>query len=86
MFSLSSELLRIVYIVYNVHHIQYKTSLKTMPSLNVNLNKKININQTISNFSQNFYISRYTKDFSKFTSSPILILLKFDLLIVSIEI
>lgn len=52
-------------IMYNVHHIQYKTSLKTMPSLNVNLNKKININQTISNFSPNFYISHYTKDFSK---------------------
>tara|TARA_B110000967_G_scaffold189667_1_gene213571 strand:+ start:4199 stop:5272 length:1074 start_codon:yes stop_codon:yes gene_type:complete len=52
-------------IVYNVHHIQYKTSLKTMPSLNVNLNKKINVNQTISNISHNFYISNYTKDFNK---------------------
>ena len=64
-------------IAYNVHHIQFKSLLKTKPSLNVSLNKKINLNNNkkvnlINNdnnndkpSSQKFYSSQYTMDFMK---------------------
>ena len=53
-------------IAYNTHHIQYKTIYKTKPSFNVILNRKLNLNaSTAKNTSNNYYISRYTIDYSK---------------------
>ena len=52
-------------IAYNVHHVQYKCLAHTKPSLNVILNKKINLNNNDKPSSQEFYIPRYTMDFTK---------------------
>ena len=54
-------------IAYNVHHVQYKCLAHTKPSLNVILNKKINLNNSNNDkpSSQKFYIPRYTMDFTK---------------------
>ena len=52
-------------IAYNVHHIQFKSLLHTKPSLNVILNKKINLKNDDKPSSQKFYISQYTMDFTK---------------------